>query len=382
MAMRILAGFGGFAVVLIGAWYNITMSEAASLFAPAAAIYLVCALGSGIGGPIVGSAFHRGHAIIGAGLLLFILAGEGYGIITTMDRTVRAEDAAQKPLIQATERHAAALKRLDEANDAVKMLASAEPKSLRLDAAKTALSEANKAVTDQSSAKNCLKNCAAMLTATAQAARRELDLAQSAAENDLRAARQRAADDQSAAERIVKANPLPGSASPLADRIGIEPWKIDIAKAVLLSLAINGLGMGFLAFAFHARSHKPQPTGPDQRNVQRKHPTQNDLIDITPTRAAAASERARTKRLPSPAALQAARFGKDDLKLTADGDIAVRDILKSFTRWVDENREPMPSMEDAAAGFRTVFERLGVRVENGRVRGLAFKSEDRREDAA
>jgi hypothetical protein len=41
--------------------------------------------------------------------------------------------------------------------------------------------------------------------------------------------------------------------TPLADRLGIEPWKIDVLIAALGSIAINGLACGLMIFGAHGR---------------------------------------------------------------------------------------------------------------------------------
>ncbi len=290
-----------------------------------------------------------------------------------MDRTVRAEDAAQKPLIDAAERHAEALQKVATAEDADQVSEQPQNRDQRvLRSAMASLDAANKAITDQAALRTCLKNCVASLQASAAAARHEVELAQQGAEDDLRAARERAQQEKTKAQERLAANPLPASASALADRIGVESWKIDVAKAVLLSLAINGLGMGFLAFAFHARSHRPTPAAkPSKANTA--------VIDITPE-APAQRQKSTQKQLPSPSELQVARFGRDYLILDDHAEVPLRDIYAQFTRWAADTNRPALATKDVAAGFRTAFERLGVSVENGRAIGLKFK--ERREDAA
>jgi hypothetical protein len=44
-------------------------------------------------------------------------------------------------------------------------------------------------------------------------------------------------------------NPLPGSATPLADRLGVAGWLLDLLHAALGSLVGNGLAMCLLGFA-------------------------------------------------------------------------------------------------------------------------------------
>ena len=45
----------------------------------------------------------------------------------------------------------------------------------------------------------------------------------------------------------------PPSATPLADRLGLPAWVLDLLTAGLGSMAANGLGCGLIAFAAHGR---------------------------------------------------------------------------------------------------------------------------------
>ena len=64
--------------------------------------------------------------------------------------------------------------------------------------------------------------------------------------------------------RTALANaPLPGSASPLADRLGVQPWELDLLGAGLRSFACTVLAGGLLAFAAHPRNEPPMPKADD-----------------------------------------------------------------------------------------------------------------------
>jgi hypothetical protein len=51
--------------------------------------------------------------------------------------------------------------------------------------------------------------------------------------------------------------PVPPSASPLADLLGVEGSRVDLVTAVLSSIAANGLGAFLVACAAHVR--RPEP---------------------------------------------------------------------------------------------------------------------------
>lgn len=52
-----------------------------------------------------------------------------------------------------------------------------------------------------------------------------------------------------AAKAEAEANPLPASATPLADRISIPAWALDLIMAGLLYIGANGLAGTLIAFA-------------------------------------------------------------------------------------------------------------------------------------
>lgn len=59
-----------------------------------------------------------------------------------------------------------------------------------------------------------------------------------------------------AAKAEVASNPLPASATPLADRLGWAPWVLDLIMAGLLSVGANGLAAALVAFGAHGGEKK------------------------------------------------------------------------------------------------------------------------------
>src|SRR5262249_26366913 len=53
-------------------------------------------------------------------------------------------------------------------------------------------------------------------------------------------------------------NPLPGSATPVPDRLGVPAWLYDLIKAGIKSLGVNGMVMCLIAFSTHHRRREPE----------------------------------------------------------------------------------------------------------------------------
>jgi hypothetical protein len=138
-------------------------------------------------------------------------------------------------------------------------------------------------VVAKSAEKGCAANCSKLLQAQVDAtaaevaaARVEIDTKRAAAEGGLKQAR---AD--------LVALPLPPSATPLADRLGIRGWTLDLFQAWLASLAANGLACVLLAFAAHGRHHRPAavvvPPAPVSDVIIPGDDPAPPLVDVTPS---------------------------------------------------------------------------------------------------
>jgi hypothetical protein len=77
---------------------------------------------------------------------------------------------------------------------------------------------------------------------------------------DAKAANDAAMGELKEAMAALDALPFPASATAVADRIGVEPWVVDLLYSMLGSLAITGLAAGLIAFSV-AESTSPIATG-------------------------------------------------------------------------------------------------------------------------
>lgn len=198
---------------------------------------LVAALSAGVfaGARIVGAAWRQSTVLAGC-IIAALAAGEIYNLVGTAERITQMREDMQIPLKALARKRQDALERLHA-------LETGEITSSRLKLAKEALEAARQAVDDEARNGGCRKEC-----------QRKEAVAGQAAEEVKAAAREaqatRAAEIE-AAKAEVEANPLPPSATPLADRLGCPPWVLDLMVAALLSVGANGLAGTLIAFGAH-----------------------------------------------------------------------------------------------------------------------------------
>ncbi|MBS0240297.1 MAG: hypothetical protein JSR89_17930 [Proteobacteria bacterium] len=153
----------------------------------------------------------------GAGKMALVIiaalgAGEAYNFFATGERTVVEREAGAAPLRDALAKHNAAVSKLAA-------LQQAEPTSARLQIARQAKGDADDAVTKEAS-DGCKSECRRK-QGLADKAQAELVSAVAEAEQMHQA-------EIEAAKADVDANPVPSSATALADRIGWAPWVLDL----------------------------------------------------------------------------------------------------------------------------------------------------------
>jgi hypothetical protein len=249
--------------------------------------YLIIALPAGVavGAIALGHAYSQRRPFAVMALALTMLAGESYGFLATAERSVYAREAMQTPLKSQLAEHDAA--------------------KTRLELTTTALKEANAEVLSSAADRGCRENCRILL-------QKQVDDAQAAlvsARNDL------------------AMHPLPASATPLADRLGIQPWQLDLVMAALYAIGANGLAASLLAYASHFRA----PT----------HRTEK----MTPaTNVVAPSATSETK---APAALQAVEIIDDQRVQIVDG--------RPFARVDDFASQCLSVSEDARLDFNSAY---------------------------
>ncbi len=301
------------------------------------AVTLAIVAGVAVASLAIGTAWgeRRGLALW---LIAAITAGELFGLLSTAERLIAGREAQQVPLRAQATAHEGAVRRVA---DAAAALSNAPASSPRLAAALAEKAAADAATNDKSAERGCRENCRALLQARVDAAEREV----ASARNDLAAIAGRRSRELDAARAGLAAMTPPASATPLADRIGISAWLLDLIAAALGSLAANGLGCGLVAFAGHAprkNAIAPDVVAPAPLEV------------VTPVvHAPAVSDHMR-------------RFAFDRLwpaeQPDAGADIPA--IRSAYKRWCAATGNPSLSGEALGQAMADLFEHVGISIED------------------
>jgi hypothetical protein len=312
--MRSLAIIAG--ALLIGAAAHVSISVTGSYTSPMAAITAAVAFGLIVGAICIGRAWRERRFAIAWCLIASLVAGEAYAVILTAERVVATREAQQAPIRDAESARFALADRLAKA-----------------EATKKA---ANEAAIAKSAEKHCLANCRQLLQDQIAAAQAELDAARTA----------------------LEALKPPASSTPLADRLGVAGWALDLITAALASIAANGLGAALVAFGAHG-AHRETETP--------------QTTTVAPLAAVPAPARS--------AIDHAARFGRAMLR-PADVATPVDKLYAAYLDWCHQlGSKPYPPQEIGGAMNRAFME-AGLRVEriNGtpHVIGAKLKTPQRR----
>ena len=246
IAIRLGAVLVGLFSVAAGA--NAIVTATGGYGTPQSYVTLAMSAAAVMGAIAVASAAGHGRTVLAVVLGICLLCGEGYALMGTAERVVIARETMQAPLRDAAARHRAALEELAAAEAAKPIPAP----TARLRVAEAAKVAAEAAAISKAAERDCRSNCAALLQGAADAAGREVAAAR--AEIAVHDAEQTRviASRIARAKAAVEAAPMPASATPLADRLGVAPWVLDLIQAALVSIGLNGLGAFLVAFAVHA----------------------------------------------------------------------------------------------------------------------------------
>lgn len=219
--MHIIALIVGMAV--IGAATHVNIGAIGGYFAQAAPLQIAVALGLIVGSIALGLAWSAGRWAIMLVLFVALASGEVVAMLGTAERVIAARDAAAAPIRAAQ--------------------AARESAQARLERAQAARDGAEAASLTEAAKPGCKSNCRALLTAARADAVREVETARDA----------------------LATLPVAQSATPLADRLQIEPWVLDLIAAALASIAANGLGASLIAFGAHRGKVREVCEGRDVR---------------------------------------------------------------------------------------------------------------------
>lgn len=244
-ALRAVAFIVGLA--LLAATAHVTIAHSGGYGTPHSVLTFAIAAGVGVGALCIGAAWAVRRKGVARWLVAAILAGEAFGFLMTAERLVTGRDALQAPLRAAQEAFDKARLRVEDAATAVSRAPAISP---RLSAAEIAKAAADAAVVAKSAERGCAENCRKLLQAQVDAAALKVEQARA----EIARERQRSEGELASARAALDRIKPPASASPLADRIGIPAWLLDLLTAALGSMAANGLACGLIAFAAHRRS--------------------------------------------------------------------------------------------------------------------------------
>jgi hypothetical protein len=264
----------------------------------------------------------------------------------TAERTIAHREQQQGPLRAAAEARTKAAERVEAAKSA---LAAIGP-TPRLTAALKAKAAADAAVLAKASDKGCISNCRQLLQAQVDQAADEVK----AARAEIEAARTGAELKLEEARAAFKALPDPQSATPLADRLGLEGWKIDLTAAGLASIAANGLAALLLAFAAHGRRRALDTIDAAAR-------------DVTPI----------SSPKPRDALTEADRFARTTFRPNPDGGVKCVEIQRAYRTWCRTKRlDPLPDREIGRA-LSGLFSSVGLyrqgRGANAAITGIEWR---------
>jgi hypothetical protein len=314
VAARCLAGLVGLGI--IGCVAHAGVMASGGYGSTAALLVWALAAGLAVGSLAVGVACHEGRRVIAYCLIAALVAGEAWSLLLTAERTIAHRDEQQAPLREAAEARAKAGERVRLAEAALAAIGTT-PRLVGAQKAKTA---ADAAVVEKASERGCVSNCRQLLQKAVDDAAAEVAAARVEIEN----ARIKAESVVKQARIDFNALPMPRSATPLADRLGVEGWQVDLVAAALASLAANGLAAFLLAFAAHGRAQRPL------------------MIDVTPS-AAANTAIAGRERDPAD---EADSFARTTFRPKSTGRVRLAEIKQAYHGWCHKRGlDPLPDRD-------------------------------------
>ena len=362
-------------IVLLGVAAHATIVAGHGYDAPHSKVILGIALGVATGAIAVGSAWRAGNRWIAVGLIVALVAGELGGMIMTAERIIATREKAQAPLREAQRAKVKAEVRVADALDRLNSFPAA---SDRIEAALAAQRRADQAVTESAAKRGCRKNCRALLEQKVQLAQAEVV----AARAEHKSKRNRLEAELNSARAALNDLPDIASATPLADRLGVPSWAIDLTAAMIMSLAVNGLACFLLALAGHY--HGPQSAQAVNSAPPASEPIR--MVSEPPKTKRAATKRASEVKAiaPPPEPVQVAtppnieqvdRFAFEELRPDPEGIVRLRDARDRYKSWCESSRETPLSDEQFVDMFAKLVQSARLEVfdnKDPKIKGIAF----------
>jgi hypothetical protein len=332
MIVRALAIICG--LLILAAAAHATIVATGGYWTRQSYVTVAVAAGVGMAGILSGMAWSAGRRSLAVWLVVVIAAGEAFGFISTAERLIASREAAQGPLRVAEQHRAKDLERVRSAQNALDRLPTTSP---RLEAALATKASADQAAIDKSPERGCRENCRAILQAQVNAAAAEIEQARV----ELGKSRTTAEGELTAARRALAALSVPPSPTPLADRLGVGAWLLDLVHSALGSLAANGLACGLLVFGAHQPNKRR--AGRAENACERIAPEL--LATEQPVGAARPGDLTVHKRIISKQK-HAAQFAVERLHPTEEGGSELTAIHRDYRDWcATKGIEPLPAAQ-------------------------------------
>lgn len=405
MTIRVLAFVIGLCV--LAATAHVTIVAAGGYGSPHAVLTLAIAAGTGIGALVIGITWSQRRRTLAVALALALVCGELFGLAMTAERLVAQREATQAPARQAASERTALKAEIAAHTTRLGGLTSTP----RLEAALARERRAGETVSAKAAEKGCAQNCRVLLEAEVQAAAVEV----TAARGELAQQRRTVETAIEALRTRLAQLPAPQSGTPLADRLGLPAWLLDLIVAALGSLGANGLAATLVAFAAHrpalVRRTEPAPFI-DARSATISAvdatplPPPAELPSAVEPVAAVLAPRPRKQRTTPRATVgqslepaetastivasagrapitnitqHAARFGLERLAPAPEGRASLKAIHAAYRAWcaeVGSEELPAPRIAEALA---KLFSGVGIVIElaDGEpvARGIALKTQ-------
>lgn len=314
--MRALAISTGLALLAAATWAVIVD---ANLSGPHAALVGAMAFGTAAGALVMA----RSNWRIGLVVLLAVLTGEAYGMLATAERIIRHRET--QAAAEARASPATARARDD------------------LAAARAAIVRHDDAARQRIAEKSCAVECRRLLDQTRAALVADRDVATAAL------------------------SVTPGRSTPLADRLGLAPWIVDLLAAGLLALGANGLAFVLIAWGAHApkRSHHagraddPVSVPDSTQRADAGHrsggvdPDQPGAAE--PGRVIALRRRANGR--------DARRFALERLRPDSQGAVPLKAVAEAYWQWCDGQSLDRPDMASTVTQIMGLFGAISVETE-------------------
>ena len=326
-AVSVVVGLG-----LLIATAHVTIEHTGGYETPHAILTMAIAIGVAVGALAIGSAFgHRRYAVAVC-IALSLIAGEAFGLLRTAERLVEAREIAQAPLRLKEQERAKAVQRVERAETTLAGMGETSP---RIAAALAAKQVADQAVAESAAKRGCASNCRKLLEAQLVAAGVELKAARAA----LNAQRNTARIELQTAREALARFPVVRSSTPLADRLGLPSWGLDVLMAVLGSLGANGLGAALLAFGGHSGA------------VPAKHPQGSKEQAATMFSPAIPNVREHTSA-----------YCLERLQPAEGRYTTLRDIHDEYFRWCRAHNHPALASKELGQALADLFKAAGLTV--------------------